>query len=58
MVFICLDLKEEVKWVDLTWHLKRMKKKLFLLELLIKGNFSFVIGLLDLRTKQEAKMTP
>lgn len=56
---ICSGLKEEVKWVDLLLLLRKIKKELFLQELLIKANYLFVTGLLDQQIKLQAvKMTP
>lgn len=55
---ICLDLREEVKWVDRQLLSKRMKKELFLQELLIRESYLFVIGQQDHQIKQQvAKMT-
>lgn len=55
---IFLDLKAEERWEDLSWALRKMKNELFSLELPTKESFLFVIGQLEVQTKQEAKMIP
>ena len=55
MVSICLDLKEEVQWEDLSLLLTKMKKEQFLQEHQTRVNYLFVIGLLDQQTKLEVK---
>ncbi len=56
MDFICLDLKEEEPWVDLSYHLIKTKRELYSLVPLIKVNYLYVIGQPGVLMKLEAKM--
>ena len=58
MDFIYLGQKEEDKWEDPLWYLKRMKKDQFLQVLQTKDNFLFVIGQPDQQMRLVAKTKP
>jgi len=58
MVSIYLDLKEEELWEVHKLHSAKIKRELFLQELLIKENFLSVIGQQDQPIRLVAKMTP